>query len=540
MRRSEDACPPTARLPGLTVARAEAEFERLAQAGEVSSISGDSSSSDDDSDGAQQQQQRQQRRAAKASLQPSLGAKVVFADAAGGLFAVWRAALASPREEKEDTAWGCGSLLSAPARLRALRASPGAWVVMLARGGHFAAVVVRMSQAPEPKHVIAHRTFHRYVVRAKQGGRQGTKDATGKSIKSAGSALRRANEQALERDIRGLLAGEWKQHMSGADLIWLAVSDTDRRILVGTGAAGDNSAPLHRDDPRLRRVPFGTHRPTLQEAQRVASLLATVDLGITPAEESDGEDTSDGRVRQEPARAAPGGGETALHVASRAGDVAALVQLLAGGADPCVRDARGRPAAQVARNRATHHVFQRARAAAPDAWDWDAACVGPPLTPAMEAAEAERRAVADAARRQAARERQARREGELAQAQAAAQQREERDAAALEDALKGAGTPVCANESHALLRYITHTRWRPRAPQGPAAAQPPSSGRPQTRSGRREKRAPPPQKGGWPGWASEVAGHAAGVAMLALTALLLSRLQQRPQRHRARQPSRLE
>jgi hypothetical protein len=522
--------------PDLTVARAEAEFERLAQAGEVSSISGDSSASDDDSDGPQQQQRRQQRRAARASL----GAKVVFADTAGGLFAVWRAALASPREEKEDTAWGCGSLLSAPARLRALRSSPGAWVVLLARGGHFAAVVVRMSQAPEPKHVIAHRTFHRYVVRAKQGGRQGTKDATGKSIKSAGSALRRANEQALERDIRGLLTGEWKQHVSSADLIWLAVSDTDRRILVGTGAAGDSGAPLHRDDPRLRRVPFGTRRPTLQEAQRVASLLATVDLGITPAEESDGDDTAEGRVRQEPARAAPGGGgggggETALHVASRAGDVAALVQLLAGGADPCVRDARGRPAAQVARNRATHHAFQRARAAAPDAWDWDAACVGPPLTPAMEAAEAERRAVADAARRQAARERQARREEEQAQAQAQAQQREERDAAALEEALKGAGTPACANESRASLRYTTHTRWRPRAPQGPAAAQPPSSGRPQTRSGRREKRGLPPQKSGWPGWASEAAGHAAGVALLALTALLLSRLQQRPQRHRARQ-----
>ena len=492
----------------------------------MSSISGDSSSSDDDSDGPQQQQRRQQRRAARASLQPSLGAKVVFADTSGGLFAVWRAALASPREEKEDTAWGCGSLLSAPARLRALRASPGAWVVMLARGGHFAALVVRMSQAPEPKHVIAHRTFHRYVVRAKQGGRQGTKDATGKSIKSAGSALRRANEQALERDIRGLLTGEWRQHVSSADLIWLAVSDTDRRILLGTGASGDSSAPLHRDDPRLRRVPFGTRRPTLQEAQRVASLLATVDLGITPAEESDGDEPGErpghGRAQAEHPRVAPGaagsGGETPLHVASRAGDVATLVQLLAGGADPCARDGRGRPAAQVARNRATHHAFQRARAAAPDAWDWDAAGVGPPLTPVMEAADAERRAAVDAVRRQAARERQAKREGELAQAQAATQQREARDAAALEEALKGA-VRLPASRLYALLLALHDMTWltpggalvRPRGPQ--QRSRPARGGRrraaPGARSTCRRRREAPGRAGrrrrratrrGWPSW----------------------------------------
>ena len=50
-----------------------------------------------------------------------MDAKVVFSDARGGLFAVWRAALVSAREEKEESAWGRGSC--APARLRALRAS---------------------------------------------------------------------------------------------------------------------------------------------------------------------------------------------------------------------------------------------------------------------------------------------------------------------------------------------------------------------------------------------------------------------------------
>lgn len=43
----------------------------------------------------------------------------------------------------------------------------------------------------------------RYVVRAKAGGRQSTKDGgAGKTIKSAGSSIRRHNEAALEK-VRG-------------------------------------------------------------------------------------------------------------------------------------------------------------------------------------------------------------------------------------------------------------------------------------------------------------------------------------------------
>lgn len=41
--------------------------------------------------------------------------------------------------------------------------------------------------------------FLRYVVRAKAGGRQSTRDSTGQAPKSAGSSLRRHNEAALEK-----------------------------------------------------------------------------------------------------------------------------------------------------------------------------------------------------------------------------------------------------------------------------------------------------------------------------------------------------
>lgn len=41
--------------------------------------------------------------------------------------------------------------------------------------------------------------FCRYVVRAKAGKKQSSKDATGKAAHSAGSALRRYNEAALKK-----------------------------------------------------------------------------------------------------------------------------------------------------------------------------------------------------------------------------------------------------------------------------------------------------------------------------------------------------
>ena len=377
--------------------------------GDVSSISGSDSDSDEDEAGPAA---RPLRGAAAGSSRPDLSAKVVFSDASGALFALWRAALASPREEKDDVAWARkGS--AAPQRLRSLRASTGLWLLILARGGHFAAIVVRMSAAGSggvaANAVVAHRTFHRYVVRAKQGGRQGAKDATGKGIKSAGSSLRRANEAALERDVKALLDVEWRAHVASAELIWLAVSDIDRRMIVG-----GEGAPVAKDDARLRRIPFGTRRPTLNEAKRVAAALAAVEMDIAAAapgqqqepqpvaradSDSSDSDAEDGAPQAQyvDAGADPRAGDTPLHTAARAGRAADVASLLLAGADPGVRNVRGRVAYSVAANRQTRDAFRRARAAAEDAWDWGAAGVTSALTPEMEAAQAAKRAAASAA-----------------------------------------------------------------------------------------------------------------------------------------------
>lgn len=53
--------------------------------------------------------------------------------------------------------------------------------------------------------------------RAKAGGKQSSKDASGKYARSAGSALRRYNEAALSRDVAELMA-EWRPIVEGADV----------------------------------------------------------------------------------------------------------------------------------------------------------------------------------------------------------------------------------------------------------------------------------------------------------------------------------
>ena len=49
--------------------------------------------------------------------------------------------------------------------------------------------------------MVVHKTFHRYVVRAKRGTIQSQHDNTGKYAKSAGACIRRGQEAAFKEVI---------------------------------------------------------------------------------------------------------------------------------------------------------------------------------------------------------------------------------------------------------------------------------------------------------------------------------------------------
>ncbi|EAW12827.1 putative C2H2 finger and ankyrin domain protein [Aspergillus clavatus NRRL 1] len=158
--------------------------------------------------------------------------------------------------------------------------SPHIFMCMIG-GGHFAAMLV--SLAPEihrkqggieerQARVIAHKTFHRYTTRRKQGGSQSASDAARGAAHSAGSSLRRYNEAALEKEIRELMR-DWKQMIDDAQLLFIrATGNTNRKILFGQY----EGQFLRQNDPRIRGFPFSTRRATQGELMRCFKELTRV------------------------------------------------------------------------------------------------------------------------------------------------------------------------------------------------------------------------------------------------------------------------
>lgn len=194
---------------------------------------------------------------------------------------IWRCLVAPDRERGTDPP----PLGECTAALKRLIANGARWAIILSRGGHFSAAIFDVVPSKDsscrrtgkgdgisPVTItdVLHKSFHKYVVRAKAGGKQSTQDGTGKYAKSAGSRLRRHNEMALENDIASTLTA-WKETLASCNLIFFAAPGSNSRLLF----VGD--APLlDKADQRIRKVPFVTRRPTFSEAQRVVRILLTV------------------------------------------------------------------------------------------------------------------------------------------------------------------------------------------------------------------------------------------------------------------------
>ncbi|POS87857.1 hypothetical protein EPUL_000214, partial [Erysiphe pulchra] len=140
-------------------------------------------------------------------------------------------------------------------------------------GGHFAAMVVSLLPKQNSSTltatlkditILAHKTFHRYTTRRKQGGAQSANDSAKGAAHSAGASLRRYNEQALTEEVR-LLLQEWKSMIDSSELLFIrATGSTNRRTLFGPYS----DQVLRQKDTRIRGFPFSTRRPTQKELTR--------------------------------------------------------------------------------------------------------------------------------------------------------------------------------------------------------------------------------------------------------------------------------
>ena len=158
---------------------------------------------------------------------------------------------------------------------------PPHYFLCMIGGGHFAAMIVSLapkfskrSTGPQESqaNVLAHKTFHRYTTRRKQGGAQSSSDASKGAAHSAGSSLRRHNEAALINEIR-LLLGEWRSMIDSAQLLFVRASGTtNRRALYGPY----EGQVLRSNDVRVRGFPFNTRRATQAELMRAFGELTRV------------------------------------------------------------------------------------------------------------------------------------------------------------------------------------------------------------------------------------------------------------------------
>ena len=301
-------------------------------------------------------------------------------------------------------------------------------------GGHFAAMVV--SLAPRKGNhtvpmnreatVLAHKTFHRYTTRRKQGGAQSANDSAKGTAHSAGSGLRRANEKALVEDVRALLH-DWKGLLDTSDLLFIRASGTtNRRTLFGPY----EGQVLRPNDPRIRGFPFNTKRATQKELMRSFIELTRLKVReILPVEETKPEATP-AKTTPAPKPAKPALSEeeetallhtsqlqamirrsklpalltylktndlsadfrfqppeqnhhapTPLHFsASQNASVLVTGLLCKAGANPAAENKEGKTPFELAGDRSTRDAFRVARFELGSKWDWDAARVPSPLT----------------------------------------------------------------------------------------------------------------------------------------------------------------
>lgn len=333
--------------------------------------------------------------------------------------------------------------------LPSIMTSPQIFLCMIG-GGHFAGMVVslapklaKQTTGIEQRQavVIAHKTFHRYTTRRKQGGGQSANDAAKGAAHSAGSSLRRYNEAALEQEIRALLA-EWKDMIEDSQLIFVrATGSSNRRILFGPY----HNQILRQNDPRNRTFPFSTKRATQAElmrafveitrvkvsevdevalaeaaaaaasqsqADRVASQanIPVVEAKVKPSKEEEAANLHSTQLQalirrskvpallsylvnnsltpnfrfHPPSTQANHHAPTPLHLASSINNSAVVLALLTrAGGDPSGINVDGKTAFDLAGERATRDAFRVARSElGEEKWNWNAAHIPAPLSKA--------------------------------------------------------------------------------------------------------------------------------------------------------------
>ncbi|KAF9540032.1 hypothetical protein EC957_004699 [Mortierella hygrophila] len=159
------------------------------------------------------------------------------------------------------------------------------WTMILLGGGHFAGMVVDLRGQAKKAHsqgsntselkIVAHKTFHRYTVRRKNGGAQSSFGAAN----SAGAMVRMYNERTLKLEVRELLEA-WSSWILQSECVFMHAPGNNKRTVFY-----EDSIMSRADrEGLLRSFPFMTRRPTLAEIKRAYQELTSVKIMQAPKE----------------------------------------------------------------------------------------------------------------------------------------------------------------------------------------------------------------------------------------------------------------
>jgi hypothetical protein len=138
-------------------------------------------------------------------------------------------------------------------------------VITLNHGGYYATSMFDIRGKE-----IRHKTFHKYVTRKKQGGRQITQDKT-KRAKSMGSQIRRSQEEHFKEELEEHLV-EWHDYLSPCQMIFIHAPGPYNESLL----FDFEESPLNQQ--YCYTIPFNTQQPTNSQVIQASQKLFNVTL----------------------------------------------------------------------------------------------------------------------------------------------------------------------------------------------------------------------------------------------------------------------
>ncbi|KAF9155488.1 hypothetical protein BG015_009680 [Linnemannia schmuckeri] len=173
---------------------------------------------------------------------------------------------------------------------------PRYWTMILLGGGHFAGMVVDLRGQAKKAHsqgshtrelkIIAHKTFHCYIVRRKNGGTQSSFGAAN----SGGAMARMYKETALKLEVREVLESwsEWTLH---SECVFMHAPGNNKRTVFYEGSimscAGQKAFAV---------VPVCDETPNFNSDQRAYQELTTVKIMLPSKEDQLAEDVEQAMV----------------------------------------------------------------------------------------------------------------------------------------------------------------------------------------------------------------------------------------------------